>query len=299
MKDIKQLAIIGATASGKTSLSIDLAHKSNSHILSLDSLSIYKEIDIASAKPTILERDGILHFGINEIYPNQDFDVTKFIDLYKRAYKSCEEDNKNLIIVGGTGFYLKMLIEGVSVLPKISDEAKLKTKDYLLDLDKSYQFLYDLDKEYISKISSNDSYRIEKALNIYFQTHQIPSKYFAQNKPIPTIQDKLDIYQIMWDRDKLRDRISQRTNIMIDSGLIDEVCMLEKKYTHKPNCMKSIGIKETLDYLNGVYTKDELIEKISINTSRLAKRQTTFNNSQFRDVFRGSLEEIKSHKLLL
>lgn len=299
MKTIKQLAIIGSTASGKTSLSIDLAHKLNAYILSLDSLSIYKEIDIASAKPTLKERDGIRHFGIDEIYPNEDFDVSYFIDLYKKAYKICQKENKNLIIVGGTGFYLKMLLEGISVLPKISKETKQQSDIYLRDLEKSYDFLYNLDKNYMSAISSNDSYRIEKALNIYIQTKQIPSDYFRANPPIPAIRNSIDIYQIIWDRDILRQRIAKRTKIMLDNGLIDEVCFLEKKYSYKPNCMKSIGIKETLAYLNGIYNKDELLAKISTNTARLAKRQTTFNTSQFKEVFRGSVKKIKSHILSL
>ena len=145
----------------------------------------------------------------------------------------------------------------------------------------------------MSKIKSNDSYRIEKALNIYFETKMTPSDYFNAYPPIPTIKSSLPIYQIEWDRDILRQRISLRTKLMVEEGLIDEICMLEKKYTRKPNCMKAIGIKETLAYLDGIYTEDEMIEKITTNTARLAKRQKTFNNSQFDNVIKGSVEELE------
>jgi tRNA dimethylallyltransferase len=293
-KPFTQLALIGSTASGKTSLSIKLAQKMDAYILSLDSLSIYKEIDIVSAKPTYEERAGIEHFGLDYVYPNESFDVNTFILLYHNVYKRCQEENKNLIIVGGTSFYLKMLIEGISTLPQFSNETKLKAKSYLNSLDETYAMLLNLDYKYISNITSNDRYRIEKALLIYLQTGMTPSIYFKQNPPIPTIIEPLPIYQIVWQREVLRQRIALRTNLMMKEGLIDEVCMLEKKYSRAPNAMKSIGIKETLSYLDGIYDKKILIEKITTNTARLAKRQNTFNNSQFKNVIKGSVSELEN-----
>ena len=297
MNDIRQLALIGSTASGKSSLAVKVAQQRNAHILSLDSLSIYKEIDIVSAKPTLEERQGITHFGIDTIFPNEPFDVTTFISLYHEAYKRCQEENKDLVIVGGTGFYLKMLLEGVSTLPAISKDTHEKTKRYLCDLKNTYAWLYDLDPEYISNIENNDIYRIEKAINIYLETKCTPSEYFKRFPPIPAITAPLPVYQIEWERESLRQRIAQRTIMMVYDGLIDEICMLEKKYTRAPNCMKAIGIKETLAYLDGIYSKEEMITKITTNTARLAKRQRTFNNSQFKNVKKGSVEALE--KLLL
>jgi len=293
----QQLALIGPTASGKTALSIKVAKHLNAHILSLDSLSIYKEIDIVSAKPTVEERGGIEHFGLDVIYPNEAFDVTTFIKLYQEVYKKCLKERKNLVIVGGTSFYLKMLIEGISELPTISEYTKQETQKYLLDTEKAYAMLLALDSEYMSSIESKDTYRIEKALNIYIETSLTPTAYFKLHPPKATITAALPIYQIVWDRTLLRERIALRTNIMLSDGLIDEVCMLEHKYARSPNCMKSIGIKETLAYLDGVHDKEMLIEKITTNTARLAKRQTTFNNSQFENVIKGSVKELE--KILL
>ena len=292
MKNIKQLALIGSTASGKTSLAVKIAQQMNAHILSLDSLSIYKEIDIVSAKPTLEEREGVKHFGIDTIFPDESFDVTTFIALYRKVYKKCQEEHKNLVIVGGTSFYLKMLLEGVSTLPIMSKKTLKETQAHLLDLQETYVWLSDLDPNYMEKIESGDTYRIEKALNIYLETGQTPTAYFKAFPPKPTITTPLPIYQIEWEREILRQRIAQRTKIMVNEGLIDEICMLEKKYTRTPNCMKAIGIKETLAYLDGYYSKDEMITKITTHTARLAKRQRTFNNSQFENVVKGSVKEL-------
>jgi tRNA dimethylallyltransferase len=283
---MKEIAIIGSTASGKTALSLQIASITNSIILSLDSLCVYKDIEIASAKPTVQERGDIVHFGIDEVFPNIDFDVIKFIELYKKAKEYALKNNKNLIIVGGTGFYLKALIEGLSQ----GVESKIK-----LDIpqNEAYELLYNIDKEYMQRIEKNDRYRIEKAYAIYKQTGLSPSSYFKQNPKIPVAKN-LKIFEILWEKDELKNRISQRTKIMIDSGLIDEVIFLERKYTREPNCMASIGIVETLEYLDGKLTKRELEEKISANTIKLAKRQNTFNKSQFPEKTSNIIEDLNS-----
>jgi len=297
MNNIQQLALIGPTASGKTALSIKLARKMDAHVLSLDSLSIYKEIDIVSAKPTEEERADIKHFGLDHLYPDEDFDVTVFIKLYHEVYALCQKEDKNLVIVGGTSFYLKMLLEGISDVPNISDETKMEASKHLTDLPSTYEWLYSLDPTYMINIASNDAYRIEKALNLYIETSVTPTVYFKRFPPKPTITDPLPIYQIVVEREVLRERISLRTRLMLDDGLINEICMLESKYSREPNAMKAIGIKETLAYLDGIYDKKMLIEKITTNTARLAKRQTTFNHSQFNNVIKGSVKELE--KILL
>jgi len=293
MNNIQQLALIGPTASGKTALSIKLAKKMNAHILSLDSLSIYKEIDIVSAKPTVEECSGIKHFGLDHLYPNEDFDVTVFIRLYHEIYALSQKEDKNLVIVGGTSFYLKMLLEGISDVPNISEETKIEASKHLTDLSATYEWLYSVDPTYMINIAANDAYRIEKALHLYLETSLTPTVYFKRFPPKPTITDPLPIYQIVVERKVLRERIALRTKLMLNEGLIDEICMLEKKYSRQPNAMKAIGIKETLAYLDGLYDKALLEEKIIINTARLAKRQTTFNNSQFDNVIRGSVKELE------
>jgi len=270
---MKEIAIIGSTASGKTGLSLEIAHKTNSIVLSLDSLSVYKEIDIASAKPTEEERGDIIHFGINEVYPDEKFDVMQFIDCYKNAKEFAKQKNKNLIIVGGTGFYLKSLIEGIST----GVDFKIKLNSNVGEI---YDLLYSLDKEYMSKIERNDRYRVEKAYAIYKKTNLSPSQYFKENPKVP-ITKNLKLFEILWEKEELRKRVQQRTTQMIQEGIIDEVIYLEKKYSRRPNSMSSIGILETLEFLDGKLDKQQLEEKIALNTMKLAKRQNTFNKGQF------------------
>lgn len=283
---MKELAIIGSTASGKTGLSLDIASKTNSIILSLDSLSVYKEIDIASAKPTKEERGDIIHFGIDEVYPNEQYDVVEFFESYKKAKNYAKEKEKNLIIVGGTGFYLKALVEGLST--GVEKDIKLD-----ISLEEAYELLHSLDKNYMEKIAKNDKYRIEKAYSIYKQSNLTPSEYFEKNPKIPLAKD-LKIFEIVWEREELRKRIELRTAQMMKEGIIDEVIYLEKKYRRAPNCMASIGIIETLEYLDGKLTKKELEEKIALNTAKLAKRQNTFNKGQFKEKTSNIIENLNS-----
>jgi len=287
----KEIAIIAPTASGKTALSIELAHKTNSIILSLDSLAVYKKIDIASAKPTSKEREGITHFGIDEIYPDESFDVVEFMECYKRAKKYAQNNEKNLIIVGGTSFYLKTMIDGISPTPEITDEISQEVNERLKDRVGAYEFLEKLDSKHMRKIERNDSYRLQKALEIYIATKLSPTQYFEKNKPEPITGD-LDIFQIETEVEQLRKRIALRTKIMLQNGMIDEVISLEKQYTRAPKSMKSIGIIETLDYLDGKIDKKSLEELISTHTAQLAKRQRTFNKSQFNKVIRGDLNTL-------
>jgi len=289
---VKQLAIIGSTASGKSDLAIKIAKKINAYILSIDSLSIYKEIDIVSAKPSKEELQEVKHFGIDVLYPNEHFSVDIFIKLYKEVLQKCQDEGKNLIIVGGTSFYLKTLIDGLSEIPKIDEEIKKRVRNRLLNLQESYDFLCVRDSEYMKNISANDRYRIEKALLIYEASGLTPSEWFRENPPKPIIEN-LDIYNIDVERDILRERIKKRTKKMLDLGLIDEVCRLEQRYTRLPHSMNSIGIVEVLEYLDSKVTKEQMLENISTHTAQLAKRQQTFNRTQFEGVINAPLEKME------
>ena len=285
-------AIVGPTASGKSDLALDLAQKLNSVILSVDSLAVYKEIDIASAKPSREELELVKHFGIDELLPNEKFSVIEFLEHFQKAKTYAKERDKGLIIVGGTSFYLKVLSQGISDLPKIEPAIKKEVQKIMADTNSAYELLKSIDLEYADNIASNDRYRIEKALEIYKATSMPPSQYFKKNQPVPIVPN-LPIYEIAIEREVLRERIDLRTSKMLNMGLIDEVATLEHKYTRAPQSMGAIGIKEVLAFFDGVYTKEELKSKIATNTARLAKRQVTFNKSQLEIKFSGSVTEIK------
>ena len=279
----KELAIIGATASGKSDLALKKAVELNSYILSIDSLSVYKEIDIVSAKPSKEQLRNIKHFGVDEIFPNQKFDVTLFIELYKKAREMAIKNGKNLIIVGGTSFYLKTLFTGLSVMPEVSKDNREFVTSLLLDLPQAFRYLEEKDLEYSKQIKSTDRYRVEKALNILIETDTPPSIWFKQNPPKPILKN-IPILNINIEREILVKMVEKRTENMIRNGLIDEVQNLFLKYGEDLNSMKAIGIKETISFLKGeIKSEKELSELISIHTRQLAKRQTTFNRTQFRD----------------
>lgn len=291
--DPKIIAIVGATASGKSGLAINIALQTNSMIFSIDSLSIYKEIDIVSAKPTLEERQGILHRGIDEVGVLDYVSAQTIANLYQDSLQYAKLRKKNLIIVGGSSFYLKSLLTGLSPLPHFSEETKRNVKDQLQDLPKAHAKLLALDRATMQKVQPTDSYRIEKNLLILEQTQQTATDYFASHKANPIIKS-LNIFCIDHDREVLRQRIQERTALMLHHGLLDEICYLEKKYPRNCVAMQAIGVKESLEYLDAKLTLKELEERITTHTVQLAKRQTTFNTTQFETITHGSIEDIFS-----
>ncbi|MBA1433327.1 MAG: tRNA (adenosine(37)-N6)-dimethylallyltransferase MiaA [Epsilonproteobacteria bacterium] len=289
---MKQLAIIGPTASGKSDLAIKIAKEIDAYILSIDSLSIYKEIDIVAAKPSKEELREVKHFGINELWPNEHFSVEIFIQLYRDVVQKCKEESKNLIIVGGTSFYLKSLLDGLSQLPDITPLTQERVKEKLKNLTQSYELLVKKDAAYMQKIAPNDSYRIEKALLILEASGMAPSEWFANNPTKPIIKE-LPIFNIDVEREVLRERIAQRTQKMYVMGLIDEVAYLEQKYSRAPHAMGAIGIVEVLSFLDSEITKEKMLSLISTHTAQLAKRQQTFNCTQFQEVTSAPLQDLE------
>ena len=277
---MKTIAVIGPTASGKSDLALRAARASRAEILSLDSLSIYKQIDIASAKPTPQERKGVIHHGIDVLYPDEPFSVTTFIDLYREARVSCERADVPLIIVGGTSFYLKMLMDGISETPTTDESTRNRVKAMLQDQSSAYAHLRSKDPATAANIDPNDRYRTEKMLTILLQTGTPPSEWFAAHPPKPILED-CALFEIDVARDVLRERIVRRTGAMLDAGLIDEVAMLEQRYGRAPNPMKAIGIVEVLDFFDGKLDRQQLFGQIVTHTAQLAKRQQTFNRNQF------------------
>jgi tRNA dimethylallyltransferase len=290
---MKHLAIIGSTASGKSNLALNLAQSNNAVILSIDSLSIYTDIDIASAKPSKGELNLVKHFGIDVLRPDETASVFTFIDEYHRALSYAQEHHKNLIIVGGSSFYLKSMIDGLSPIPTISDAVREEASALLSDLQEAHRVLAKIDPTTMSTITNNDSYRIEKMLHLYLETKISPEQWFAMHPPLPIIKE-CPILNIDIERATLRERINIRTQLMLREGLIDEVALCEQLYGRTPNSMKAIGMIETLDYLDGKYSKEELVQRISTHTSQLAKRQLTFNTHQFNLTANKSVNELTS-----
>ena len=265
-----ELAIIGTTASGKSDLAIKVAKEFNAVILSLDSLCLYKEIDIASAKPNKDELELVSHFGVDLVMPDMDFCVGDFIDEYKKAKLYAQQNNSMLIITGGSGFYLKSMLSGLS--PKI-EPLKIEISD-----DEIWDLAVEIDKEFCAKFSKNDKFRLHKWYQIYTQTNEIPTQWLRLNTGEPMIKN-LTIYELVWDKFELIERIKTRTKNMLENGLIDEARYLFGRYDSALKPLNSIGLKEAKEYLDGRINLNELNDLITIHTTQLAKRQRTFNKS--------------------
>ncbi|MBT0880566.1 MULTISPECIES: tRNA (adenosine(37)-N6)-dimethylallyltransferase MiaA [unclassified Campylobacter] len=276
---MKKIALIGTTASGKTNLAHKLAKASNSIILSLDSLCLYKELNIINAKPDNQMLEEIKYFGINLISVNENYNVGLYFDEYKKALEFAKNNEKNLIITGGSGFYLKAMLDGLS--PKINDI------NHNLSLDEIYNLMLKIDKN--SNISANDTYRLNKWYSIYKSTNEIPSLWLKANTQKALIKE-IKIYDILWDKDILNERIRLRTKQMLSLNAYDEVINLYKIYGDT-KALNSIGAKEIIDCFNQKISKDELEDLITIHTRQLAKRQRTFNKKFNAKVFNIKSEE--------
>lgn len=274
------MAIIGQTACGKSDFAHRLAMKSGAALLSMDSLCVYRTIDIASAKPSAAERESLTYFGVDIVDPDMRFGVDEFVAEFKRARNFCAASGRDMIIVGGSSFYLKALLDGLSALPDISEAVRAEVFTILRDVKKGYELLRSLDGAWAEKIKPNDRYRIEKALLVALASGKTPTLWFSENPPIP-LSDRVEIMCVQIDKTELWDRIATRTKSMIKRGLIEEIEALRNRYAKEIQPAGAIGIRETLEFLEGKHTASKLEELINIHTRQLAKRQKTFNASQF------------------
>lgn len=278
MSKPKVIVIGGPTASGKTALSIFLAKKINGEIISADSMQIYKDMNIGTAKPTVEEMDGIKHYLIDSVSPSVRYSVADFKKDATNAIEDILKKGKTPIVVGGTGLYIDSLIYGIDYNEMQVD---LEYRAYLENLaeEKGLGYLYDLakniDEQAMSKISVNDKKRICRVLEVYKSTGKTKTELEKESRQKDVKYD-FKVFAIDMERQILYDRINKRVDLMIDAGLIDEVNNLIKKYPDIPTAMQGLGYKEVVQYFEKKCTKEEMIEKIKQESRRYAKRQLTW-----------------------
>ena len=278
MQKSKVIVICGPTASGKTALSIELAKKINGEIVSCDSMQIYKDMDIGTAKPTVEEMQGIKHYLIGYVSPEERYSVADYKKDAKKAIKEILGKGKMPIIVGGTGLYIDSLIyeieyQDIKFDEKYRKELEQEAKEK--GLEELYKRAKQIDEKAIEKISPTDKKRILRVLEIYHATGKTKTEQEMESRK-KEVEFDYQVYALNWDREKLYNRINKRVDVMIEQGLIQEVEQILKKYDKFPTAMQGLGYKEVVDYLNGKYTKEEMIEKIKMETRRYAKRQLTW-----------------------
>lgn len=287
---MKHIVIFGPTAIGKTSLSIKLAKKYNSEIISADSAQIYRGVNIGTAKIAKEEMQGIKHHMIDIVNIREHFNLVDFVNKSTDILNRLESEGKRAIIVGGTGLYLEALTEGITLIPKANDEVreKLSKEDNTV----LYQRLKEVDMEYSNKISINDKERIIKALEVYETTGKIYSSFKDKTAP----KHKFKKYALTCDREKLYERINNRVDVMIENGLIDEAKYIFDINKDILDRINIIGYKELFQYFNSEIGLKDAIDKIKQNSRRYAKRQVTWLNNHNYTIL--NVDEIDVYKLL-
>lgn len=277
----KVIVICGPTASGKTSLGIKLANRINGEIISCDSMQIYIDMDIGTAKPTLEERKAAKHYLVDFVSPDRRYSVADYKKDAEETIEKIISEGKTPIIVGGTGLYLNSLVYGIEY-PNIETDLKyreeLENRVLAEGLGKLYDEAAEIDPEAIKKISPNDKKRILRILEIYHAAGKTKTEMEIESKKSGVKYD-YRIFVLNMERGKLYDRINKRVDIMIENGLEEEVRKLIEKYTKFPTAMQGLGYKEIIEYFDNKITRDEAIEKIKMESRRYAKRQITWFKS--------------------
>jgi tRNA dimethylallyltransferase len=286
------ILILGVTGSGKGRLAFDLASDLGAEIISIDSMKVYRRMDIGTAKPPKEAREQVKHHLIDIIEPSDSFSVRSFLDNALEAIKQIKAGNKPVVAVGGTSLYIKALLYGLFEGPAADKQirAELRARAETQGLDQLYRQLTQVDPEAAARIHQNDARRIIRALEVYELTGKPISSFQRQWNPQQTSDERratdYDWTIIGLRRDKAEEnkRINARVKKMIAAGLVDEVKSLlseEKPLSAQARC--AIGYAEVIDHLSGKTTLEDAIELIKKNTRRLAKSQRTWFKT-FRNV---------------
>lgn len=273
------IILTGPTAVGKTRASIGLAKALNGEIISADSMQVYKYMDIGSAKIRPAEMEGIRHYLIDELEPNEEFHVVRFQQMAKQAMEEIYAKNKIPIVVGGTGFYIQALLYDIDFTDN-NEESLYRRELEQLAAEKGaaclHAMLTDVDPKSAQIIHANNVKRVIRALEFYRQTGQPISEHNEAERAKESPYD-FCYFVLNDDREALYERIERRVDQMLTEGLLDEVQSLkEKGYTKDMVSMQGLGYKEILDYLNGECSLEEAIYVLKRDTRHFAKRQLTW-----------------------
>ncbi len=272
----KVVVVCGATASGKTALSVALAKRLNGEVVSADSMLVYKGLDIGTAKPTKEEMEGVPHYMLDVVAPTESFSVSNYEEMALPIVERLISEGKTPVICGGTGFYIQSLLYKSQFGNAGADE-EIRLKYETLAVERGKEYVHSLlaEKDPLSaeKLHPNDLKRVIRALEIYDVTGKAKSE--QKDEPIPRF-DFLAV-SVEYPRERLYDRINLRVEKMLEEGLVQEVQeLLSNGITEDMQCMQGIGYKEVAEGLKKGWAEEEMKELIQKNTRNYAKRQQTF-----------------------
>tara|TARA_B100000959_G_scaffold286919_1_gene368058 strand:+ start:12516 stop:13454 length:939 start_codon:yes stop_codon:yes gene_type:complete len=278
----KAIVIRGPTASGKTDLSLKLSEKLPLEVISVDSVMVYKGLDIGSAKPSKEILKQYPHHLIDICDPRDKYSVGKFVDDAQEKIKDIQSKNRIPILVGGTMMYYKVLQDGLSELPSANDEVRnqIEQKAREIGWSKLHSELEEIDPEAAKKIKPNDKQRIQRAMEVYMISGVPISELRRESKNNNEFKF-LNITLMPNDREELYRNINSRFDSMIKEGLLDEITSLldERLVSKDSHSMQSIGYREMLDYIGGEVSLDDAIDAAKMSSRRYAKRQITWLRS--------------------
>jgi tRNA dimethylallyltransferase len=294
----KLVVIVGPTAVGKTKTSIELAKAINGEIISGDSMQVYRGLDIGTAKITDDEKEGIPHYMIDIKDPSEPFSVAEFQEKAKEYISDINSRGKIPVIVGGTGLYIRSVTHHYefSEANKNSEiRDKLQKKADVEGAEALHLELMSIDPVRAAEIHPNNVHRVIRALEIYYETGSIPSKEQKNMQGKDESSYNLALVGLTMEREKLYQRINERVDLMVKSGVIEEAKWLLQQDISNSLAAKAIGYKELFPYLLGENTLDEAIDLLKRNSRRYAKRQFTWFNNQM-DVKWFSMDESSFEK---
>ena len=276
----KVVTVLGPTAAGKTELSIKIAEEFKAEIISADSMQIYQDMDIGTAKASKSVQDKIKHHQIDIITPEQDYSVADYQNDVDPIIQNIFKKVKLPLMVGGTGLYIKAVLEGFS-LPDMEPDEELREKLRKEAQEKGNEYVHDKLKEIDSKLADklhpNDLRRVIRGIEIYKLTGHNKTYYKKKQKEAPPRYQSIKI-GLTRNRQELYDRINKRVELMIEEGLIEEAKYIFENYELDENstARQAIGYKELFNYFQGEYDLDEAVRLIKRNTRHYAKRQLSF-----------------------
>ncbi len=274
----KLIAVVGPTASGKTSLAVKIAQKYNGEVISADSMQIYKGMTIATAKPDEEEMGGIPHHLIDFLPPSETFSVSQFTELANKAIDDITARNKLPVLCGGTGLYVRSLIENVQFSSEESDKKLRMELNRRYDEEGGASLIDELsafDPQTAQELHPNNRKRIIRAIEIYRTTGMTMSEHIRKSKLIPSPLDVTAIGITFADRQKLYDRINRRVDFMMEQGLLEETKTFFEMQAGQ-TAAAAIGYKELKPYLDGKIDLNTALEKLKQETRHYAKRQLTW-----------------------
>ena len=276
---IKLCCICGPTASGKTSVGVNVAKFLDSEVISADSMQIYNEISVSTAKPNKIEMQGVKHHLIGHVSIFDDYSVARYVEEAKSIINKIHKEGKIPVIVGGTGLYIDSLLNNIEFL---DSNCNIKRRNELKEEAEKFGniFLFEklrkIDRESVERIHVNDINRIIRALEIFEQTGKTMTQQISESKSKGSPYDVCKIGLYFEDRSMLYEKINLRVDEMIKNGLVNEAKIYYDIYNNAVTSSQAIGIKELFPYFNGESSLNECIDNIKMETRRYAKRQISW-----------------------